>query len=204
MRGTSRNEEVDWKDIHRAVENLGMIAEWTACNCTSADRYHDLGFRHRLVSLFERQAHVLGDSSSNQKSIRMAWGRHKLNAESAEIEHHGIKNIDVRLASIASAGADLSQLERSTKDPVGLFSKVPGKAQRFPFGQDQIVSIARRESVLQGETDRSCGTCVGTLGAEQTAPEIDLQTSVAGNCVGRASIRATRARRWTSCLIQDG
>ncbi len=30
MRGTTRNEEVDWMDIVRAVENLGMIAEWTA------------------------------------------------------------------------------------------------------------------------------------------------------------------------------
>jgi hypothetical protein len=52
----------------------------------------------------------------------MAWGRHKLNAESAEIEHHGIQNINVGLASVASTGADLSEFERAAKDSVGLFS----------------------------------------------------------------------------------
>ena len=30
MRRTSRNEEVNRKDIIRAVENLGIIAEWPA------------------------------------------------------------------------------------------------------------------------------------------------------------------------------
>jgi hypothetical protein len=30
MRGTSWNEEIDWKDIVRAVENFRMVAEWTA------------------------------------------------------------------------------------------------------------------------------------------------------------------------------
>jgi hypothetical protein len=52
----------------------------------------------------------------------MAWGRHKLNAESAEVEHYGIQNINVRLASVASTGADLSEFERAAKDPMGLFS----------------------------------------------------------------------------------
>jgi hypothetical protein len=75
-----------------------------------------------LVSLVEGQAHVLSDGAGNQESIRMAWGRHKLNAESAEIEHYGIQNINVRLASVASTGADLSEFERAAKDPVGLFS----------------------------------------------------------------------------------
>jgi hypothetical protein len=53
----------------------------------------------------------------------MAWGCNKLNPESAEIEHHGIQNINVRFASIASARADLSEFERSPEDPVGLLSK---------------------------------------------------------------------------------
>jgi hypothetical protein len=134
----------------------------------------------------------------------MPWRRHKLNAESAEIEHDGIQNINVRLASIASAGADLSQLERSSKDAVGLFNQAPGEAQRLPFGQNQIAPIAGGQSILRGETHRPFGTCVGTLGAEETASEIDLQASVAGDCVGRASIAAVRATRLASCLIQDG
>jgi len=75
-----------------------------------------------LVGLLKGQAHVLSDGTGNQKSICMAWGRHKLNAESAEVEHYGIQNIYVSLASVASTGADLSKFERPAKDPVGLFS----------------------------------------------------------------------------------
>ena len=134
MRGTSRNEEVDRKDIVRAVENFRMIAKWTAGDRTGAYRDHDFRIRHCLVGLFKSQAHVLSYGAGNQKSIRMARGCHKLNAESAEIEHYGIQNIDVRLASVASTGADLSEFERAAKDPVGLFSKTTRQSQRFSFG----------------------------------------------------------------------
>jgi hypothetical protein len=65
----------------------------------------------------------LSDGTGNQKAIRMACGCNKLNPESAQVEHHGIQNINVRLASIASAGADLSEFERPPKDPVALFSE---------------------------------------------------------------------------------
>jgi len=134
----------------------------------------------------------------------MAWGCNKLDAESAEIEHYSIENINVGLTSVASARADLSEFERAAKDPVRPFSKAARQSQRFSFAQNQIVPVARGESILRRETDRSFGTCAGTLGAEQTATEIDLQTSVAGNCIGRARIRATRATGRTSCLIQNG
>jgi len=53
----------------------------------------------------------------------MAWRRHKLNSESPEIEHYGVQNIDVRLASVTSTGAYLSEFERPPKDPVALFSE---------------------------------------------------------------------------------
>jgi hypothetical protein len=134
----------------------------------------------------------------------MAWRRHELNAEPAEIEDYGIQNIYVRLASIASAGTDLSEFERAAENPVGLFGKTIRESQRFPVGEDQVIPVAGRESILRSETDRSFRTCVGTLRAEQTATEIDLQTSVGGDCLGRASIRATRAIRRASSVIQDG
>ena len=125
----------------------------------------------------------------------MAWGRHKLNAESAQIEHYRIENIDVRLASVASAGADLSELERAAEDPMGLFSKTIRQSQRFSFAKNQIVPVAGRESILRSETDRALGTCVGALGAKQTATEIDSQTSVAGDCIGRAGVRRNSRNR---------
>lgn len=160
MRGTSRNKEVDWKNIVRAVENLRVIAEWTARDRASTDHYYNFRPRHRRIGLFKSQAHVLGDGTSNQKAVGMAWRCNELNAESAEIEHHGIQNINVRLASVTSAGADLSEFERSPEDPVRLFSKTTCQSQGFPFGQDQIIPIAGCELILRSETDRSFGTCV--------------------------------------------
>jgi len=86
---------------------------------------------------------------------------------------------------------------------MGLISKTTRQPKRFSFGQNQIVPVAGRELIFRGETDRSFGTGVGALGTEQAATEVDLQTSIAGNCISRASIDATRATRFTSCLIQD-
>jgi len=134
----------------------------------------------------------------------MAWRRHKLNAESAQVEHHGIERIKVRLASVAPTCADLSEFERAAEDPIGLFSQTARQPQRFSFGQDQIIPTAGRELILRGETDRSFGACVGALGAEQTAAKIDLQISATGNRICRASIHATRAARRASCVIQNG
>jgi len=201
MRRASRNKEVDGKNLVCAVQHFGMIAEWTARNCTGADRYHDLGLRHCRVGLFESQAHVLSDGTGYQESVCVPRRRHKLNAEPAEIEYHSIQNIDVRLASIASARADLSEFERPPKDAVGLCSKPPGEAQGIAFGQDQIVSLTCRKLVLPGKLDRSFRTCVGTLRTEQTATKIEPQASVFGDRVGRASIYTTRTTRRTPGLV---
>ena len=92
--------------------------------------------------------------------------RNKLNSEPAEIEHYGVQNIDIRLASVASACADLSELERSPKDADGLHSKTPGKPQGICFGQDQIIALGGCKPVLPGEPNCSLGTRVGTLRAE--------------------------------------
>jgi hypothetical protein len=201
MRGTPWNKEVDGKDLVCAVQNFRMIAEWTARNCTGADRYHDGRLRQRLVSLFESQAYVLSDGAGNQKSVRVSRRCYKLNTEAAEIEYYRIQNINVRLASIASARADLSEFERAPKDAVGLCSKAPGKAQVIAFGQDQIVSLAGRELVLLGQVDRSFRTGIGTLRAEQTATKIESQTFVRDDRVGRAGICASCATRRTPGLV---
>ena len=201
MRGTSWNKEVHGKDLVCAIHNLGMITKRAARNRTSPDRYHNLGIRDCLVGLLESQAHVLSDGTSDQKSVSMPRRRHKLNPEPAEIEHYGIQNVDIRLASIASARADLSEFERPPKDAVGLCSKPPGEAQGIAFSQDQIVSLTCRKWVLRGKLDRSFGTCVGTLWTEQTATKIEPQASVLGDRVGRASIYATRTTRRTPGLV---
>ena len=131
----------------------------------------------------------------------MAWGCNKLDAESAEIEHYSIENINVGLTSVASARADLSEFERAAKDPVRPFGKAARQSQRFSFAQNQIVPVARGESILRRETDRSFGTCVGTLWTEQTATKIEPQASILGDRVGRASIYATRTTRRTPGLV---
>ena len=73
---------------------------------------------HCLIGLLRSQAHVLSHCTDNQQSIRMPGRRHELDAESAEIEYHGIQNIDVGLASVASTCADLPEFERASKDSV--------------------------------------------------------------------------------------
>lgn len=178
-----------------------MIDEWTARNCTSTYGYHNLGLWNCLVSLFESQAHVLRDGTGNQESVRMSRRRHKLNAEPAEVKHDGIQNIDVRLASIASARADLSEFQRATKYAVGLCSKAPGEVQGMPFGQDQIASLICGKFVLRGKLYRAFGTCVGTLRTEQTATKIEPQTLLLADRVGGASIYTTCTPRWTLGLV---
>lgn len=174
MRRTSRNEEIDRKDVGRSVENFRMIAKGAARDRTSAYRDDNFRVRHRLVGFLEGETHVLSHGAGNQKSIRMAWGRNELNPEPAEVVHDGIQNVNVRLASVASAGTDLSEFERASKDPMGLIGQTLRQSQRFLFAQDQIIPIAGRESILRRESDRSFGACVGALGAEKTATEIDL------------------------------
>ena len=51
MRGTSRNKEVDGKNLVRAIQNFGMVAKWSPRNCTGSDRDNYLRLRRRIVGL---------------------------------------------------------------------------------------------------------------------------------------------------------
>ncbi len=166
MRGAAWNKEIHGKELVCAIHNLRMITKRSARNCARTDSYHDLGFRNRLVGLFERQAHVLSDSAGDQEPVGMSWRRHKLNTEPTQIEHHGVQHIDVGFAPVAPACADLPEFERAPKNAIDRRAKAPGEMQVIPFLQDEIVALAGCKSILPSELDRPFRTCAGTFRAE--------------------------------------
>ncbi len=127
MRRTTGDIEVDPQDTVRAIESFRMPKEGATGNCACACSYHDLGRRYGLIGLFESQSHILSHRTGDQKPVGVARGRYKLNPESSEVKNDCVENINVRLTSITSAGADLSELERSTKDAMSFFGEPSGK-----------------------------------------------------------------------------
>ena len=52
--------------------------------------------------------HVFGYRPGDQKPVGMARRRDKLDAEPSQVEHDRAQHVDVGLAGIAAAGADLT------------------------------------------------------------------------------------------------
>lgn len=127
MRRTSGDIEVDPKNTVRTIESFRMTKEGAAGNRACAYSYYDFGRRYGFIGLFESQSHILSYGTSDQQPVSVARRRYKLNPESSEVKHYRVKDINVRLTSVTSAGADLSQLERSTEDAMGFFGEPSGK-----------------------------------------------------------------------------
>ena len=67
----------------------------------------------RLVGLLQRQPHVLRHRAGDQQPVGVARRGDELDAEAAQVEADGAEHVDVGLAGVAAAGADLPQLERA-------------------------------------------------------------------------------------------
>ena len=68
----------------------------------------------------------------------MARRRHELDAEASQVKHDGVENVDIRFASIASAGADLPELERAAQECDEGRRQGAGRASGADRFQDQV------------------------------------------------------------------
>lgn len=196
MRRTAGNKEIDWQNSFRTIQNFGMIAKWAAGDRARTDCDHNLRVRHGLVGLLEREPHVPGNGTGDEKTVRMAGRRHELDAEASKIEDDGIKDVNVRFASVASAGADLPELERAAENAVNVAGQAVGELQSLSSAHNQVGSLGRCKAILSAELDRPLRTRVGTFRAKEASPEIHAQLTIVGYCVGRACVNAGFAAGW--------
>jgi hypothetical protein len=178
-----------------------MIAEGTSCDRARTDRNYNLGFGYRIVSLLERPAHVSGNWSRNQDTVRMARRRHELDAEASQIEYDCIQDVDIRFAAVATARADLPKLERTAKNALELIGKPTGKLERVSRLQNQIVAMTGCETVLPAELDCSLWTSVRAFRTKEASSQVDSQTLVAADRLGWAYFDTSGAAGWTSRLV---
>src|SRR5262245_46447735 len=106
---------------------LRMVNVRPAGNSTRAHRNDQFRFRNGLVGLLQSDAHVFGHWAGNQKTVSVSRRCHELDPKSAQIEHQRVQDIDVGLTSITAPGADLPQLEGTTKQSSRLL--VQGRSQ---------------------------------------------------------------------------
>ena len=108
--------EIDGKEIADSVVRLGAAAKRAAADGAGAGGDHQLRGWNGGIGVEKGRFHVLGHRPGDQDAVGMARRGDELDAEAAEIEDQGGKDIDVGLAGAASAGGDLAQLEGT---PVG-------------------------------------------------------------------------------------
>jgi len=105
--------EINGNRAVRAVVLFGMAGERTAGDGARADGDHEPGGRRGFVGLLQGQPHVLGDGTGDEQAVGVPRrGRH-LDAEAAQVEDHRAERVDVGLAGVAAACADLPQLQRA-------------------------------------------------------------------------------------------
>src|SRR5206468_3507737 len=97
------------------VVNLGVVHVGTAADGARSDGDNELGGRHGGIGFQERRPHVLGHRPRHNNAVCMARRSHELDAESAEVENHRVEHVEIRLATVAAAGAYLPELQRPTK-----------------------------------------------------------------------------------------
>jgi len=174
MRRTSGNEEIDGYNLARTVENLGMVPERASRDRARADRDDYFRMGHGRVGLLEREVHVAGNGTGDQESVRMPRRRHELNAEASQVENNRIKNVNVSFASIAAAGADLSEFERTSENAVEIGGQRMGGFESLIFLQQQIVPVACRKSIFAAEAGRLLWTGISALRTKEASPQVNL------------------------------
>src|SRR5258708_37733001 len=116
MRWTPGDVEINGTHGGRAIQNLWIANERSASDGACPDGDGDFWFRHSSPGFPQGQFHAFRNAAGDQQSIRVAWGRHKLNAEPTEVPADCAENIRVGLAGIATTGAHLAQAQGTTKE----------------------------------------------------------------------------------------
>jgi hypothetical protein len=87
---------------------------------TGSYREHDFGRWNSLIRLLQGALHISRDRTSNKESIGMAGRGNELYTKTSDVKNDGIQDIDVGFTRIAPSGADLSQLQRPSKESLQL------------------------------------------------------------------------------------
>ena len=122
--------------LARAVE------EGASGDGAGTDRDHHLRRRDRVVSLLQGEAHVFGDAAGDQEPVGVPGRRHHLDPESAQVPADRAEDVDVCLAGVAAARADLPQLERATEEPAQPGLEGCREPEILPRGYYQVLACA--------------------------------------------------------------
>ena len=149
--------------------------------------------------------HVLADRARDDDAVGVAWRGDELDAESAHVEDDGAEHVQVGLGRVVAAGAHLAKLERAAEDAEHLLLERPGELELLSAPNDQVVAGSRGEPVVLGVADRSFGTGVDAVGAEEATAQVEPEPVVhRGNGVGGARLDARLAAVRTSRLVEHG
>ncbi len=113
VRRAPRDVQIDRKYTLDPVARLRMILEYTARNRAGAAGDDELRFGDCFIGLEQRFPHVRGDRTGDQNTVGVARRGHEFDAEAAGVEDDIAERIDLDLAAVAAAGADLAQAQRS-------------------------------------------------------------------------------------------
>ena len=115
VRWTSRNIEVNRKQILESVARFCMTTKYATRDGAGASCDDQFWLGHRLVGAQGCFTHVLGDRPSDQDPVCMSRRGDEVDAEAASIEDDIAQRIDLCLAAITAPGTDLAQAQRATQ-----------------------------------------------------------------------------------------
>ena len=124
---------------------------------SGADGDDELGGGDRRVGLQQGRAHVLADRAGDDEAVGVPRRGDELDAEPAQVEDDGAQHVQVGLAGVAAAGADLAELERPAEEPARLLVQGLRELQRLAV-VDQVLARPRRQAVVLRVADGPFGT----------------------------------------------
>src|SRR6266571_4549917 len=103
-RWTAGNVHIDGHNLVHPSEGCVALAKDTAADTASADSDDHLRLRRRAPGLQQRQFHIPGHRTGDQKHIRVAWRGDEVNAETLDVVDRVVQGDDLQLASVAGTG----------------------------------------------------------------------------------------------------
>jgi hypothetical protein len=126
-----------------------------------------------------------------------------LDPEAAEVEDDCVQNVHVRLAGVATAGADLPELERAAEQATRFGVESTGQLVGLAV-EKQVVAPARREAIILAVVDRTVRASLRTFRAKQAASKVNLKRGLVGiDRVRGARLGTFTTASWTLRRIQD-
>src|SRR6185312_8141139 len=104
----------------------------------------------------------------------MARRSDEVDPEAASVEDDIAERVDLGLAAIAAAGADLAQAQRAAEEAAQL--TLQGLNVRCAFARDQqFGSLRGGEPPVRGKSDQIIGTCGSAIAAEDASAQVEAR-----------------------------